>query len=508
MQRLTIAERLIAVALLPLLALFLARLLGLGAPAADQGAVALLASAAGDFGLLALALGAAYLAARSLSAPLDGAVETVDALVRAGLARVRPVRARTEIGRLLEWIDRLVDLLREQQRRDLVLIEIDRKRQAARRANLSSMASALESATEIGMCSIAERSLTLRTKADDMREVLETVRSASEQAAGAAEHSRTINDQAGRCSQQVVAAIAAIAEQVGRGSLAGREAVERARQAREIIDALTAAADDIGEIVGVINDIAAQTNLLALNATIEAARAGPAGRGFAVVASEVKSLAGETGKSSAQIGSKIAEIQSRTRQAVSSLANVAAAIDQLSGVTQSIAAIMQQQRAAIDGFFTDTQSTSAAVSDVAVRMAEVAQMVLRAAANASEVAEVALDMQRTSEVLRLEVPEILRKALRADLREYPRYEIDTEATIEFGGRSVAVQVRDVSESGARIAGVEGLTVGTPLVLTFRGLHAVEGTVVRNAEDGGFGICFEPQKLKTEEVRRLITDCAA
>jgi methyl-accepting chemotaxis protein len=257
----------------------------------------------------------------------------------------------------------------------------------------------------------------------------------------------------------------------------------------------------------VINAIADQTNLLALNATIESARAGAAGRGFAVVATEVKSLANETGKSTGQIGGKIAEIQSRTRQVVGSLANVAEAIDQLSAVTQSIAAIMQQQRAAIEGFSASTQTTNAAVSDVASRMADIAAMVVRSTASASNVADVAMDMQRTSQVLRKEIPDIVRKALRADLREYPRYDIDIRAALEIGGRRTDVRVFDVSESGARIAKVDGLAIGARVALTLPGLHPVQGTIVRTTEDG-FGLGFDPQKLKTEEVRRLITDAAA
>ena len=251
-------------------------------------------------------------------------------------------------------------------------------------------------------------------------------------------------------AEQVIRAVAEISEQMRRGSGLGREAVERAKASRATIDALARAADQIGDIVSVINEIAEQTNLLALNATIEAARAGEAGRGFSVVASEVKTLATQTGKSTEQIGAKVAEIQSTTREVVGSLTSVAEAIDQLSDVTESVSAAIEQQRAASEDFATRTDNTGFAVADVAGRMADIADMVQRSRATAQDVAAVAAAMQSASQTLCEEIPDIVRKAVKADLREFPRYEVNLTARLDAGDRAVDVAVHDISQGGARI----------------------------------------------------------
>ncbi|MDQ8028405.1 MAG: methyl-accepting chemotaxis protein [Brevundimonas sp.] len=153
------------------------------------------------------------------------------------------------------------------------------------------------------------------------------------------------------------------------------------RQAVDAMDAIEKSSQEIGQIIGVIDEIAFQTNLLALNAGVEAARAGEAGRGFAVVASEVRALAqrsaeaareiktlisasstqvasgvdlvGQTGEALQRIVSRVAEIDelvseiaaSAQEQAVG-LREVNTAINQMDQVTQQNAAMVEQTTAA------------------------------------------------------------------------------------------------------------------------------------------------------------------
>ena len=136
-----------------------------------------------------------------------------------------------------------------------------------------------------------------------------------------------------------------ITRQMNRSSEATSRAVAEARGATASVQALAERSQRIGEVLGLISNIASQTNLLALNATIEAARAGEAGRGFAVVAAEVKALAGQTAKATDEIAHQITQIQAATSQTVGAIERIGEMIQGLDESATTIAAAVEEQAA-------------------------------------------------------------------------------------------------------------------------------------------------------------------
>ncbi|MGE5506137.1 MAG: methyl-accepting chemotaxis protein, partial [Actinomycetota bacterium] len=173
-------------------------------------------------------------------------------------------------------------------------------------------------------------------------------------------------------TRQLALAVNEIASQVSHSTQIARDAVNDVTETAQHMQQLSDRVQAIGEIVKLINDIAAQTNLLALNATIEAARAGEAGKGFAVVAGEVKSLANQTAKATDEIATQVAAVQASTQAMRHSIEDVVTVIRSIDEVSAAIAGAVQEQEAAtqeiasnIDQVAHEADQVSTSVTDVA-----------------------------------------------------------------------------------------------------------------------------------------------
>lgn len=142
-------------------------------------------------------------------------------------------------------------------------------------------------------------------------------------------------------------------------------------QAAERAAALAKASESIGDILSSIETIAAQTNLLALNATIEAARAGEAGKGFAVVANEVKSLAGQTARSTEEIGGLVSNLRQEMTGIIDTMHSGTAALAEGRQAMQA----MEERMGEISHLVAETSQNMREVSEILGQQAVAANQI-------------------------------------------------------------------------------------------------------------------------------------
>lgn len=215
-----------------------------------------------------------------------------------------------------------------------------------------------EASEQLDACAVALQSVTEQSKG----RVGEITSAADETAR---------NIQAGAAAtEELTASIGEIGDQSARSADMASRATQHAGEINVEVTNLADRANEIGEVVGLISDIAEQTNLLALNATIEAARAGESGRGFAVVAQEVKALAGQTAKATSEIATRITSIQEATSSNVERIGEITRMIEEISTISASIAAAVEQQSSATNDIAKTVQITADNTQSVSSGMTE------------------------------------------------------------------------------------------------------------------------------------------
>ncbi len=290
----------------------------------------------------------------------------------------------------------------DQQRDNLV-------EQEQRRATVDAAIAAFRLRIEAMLKTVSDSAVAMRSTATTL---FASSHKASQRAEGAVHMSNEASanvEIAASAANELSASIDEISRQLGQTSgLVGIASTE-AGATNDQIGSLAQAAQKIGDVIKLIQDVAGQTNLLALNATIEAARAGEAGRGFAVVASEVKSLAVQTGKATEEIAGQIAAVQSSTGAAVDAIRRIVERMQEINHHTTAVAASVRQQNAATGEITQNVTSAANGTKDIVIALGEVAGAATETRGSAETVLAASEAVEKAAGDLRGEVEGFLQK---------------------------------------------------------------------------------------------------
>ena len=252
---------------------------------------------------------------------------------------------------------------------------------------------------------VSNTSTQVASAAKQLQSTAELMATGAEEVAAQAGAVATAGEEMTATSSEIARNCQMAAEEAHRASQSsnnGAEVVERTVAVMEQIAAkvqttaktvksLGERSDQIGAIIGTIEDIADQTNLLALNAAIEAARAGEHGRGFAVVADEVRALAERTTRATKEIGEMIKAIQKETKGAVAAMEQGVQQVevgtveatksgDALRDILNQINAVTMQ----VNQIATAAEEQTATTSEISSNMMQITQVVQETAGGAHQ----------------------------------------------------------------------------------------------------------------------------
>ena len=298
---------------------------------------------------------------RRVSGPLLHLTESMKDIAEGegDLTQRIPITAQDEIGELSHWFNTFLEKLQGIIRQ----VQENTRRLAGACDGISNSSVEMARGAEAQQAQAGQVATAMQEMSVTVQEISRNSNSAAEKAQGGAEDAR----EGGKVMERTIAMMQRVTASVD--------------QAAKQVAELGNRSDQIGRIVGVINEIAEQTNLLALNAAIEAARAGEHGRGFAVVAGEVRNLAERTTKATQEIGGMIGSIQQETKAAVESMVRGTAEVQQ--GVTA-----VEESGAKLQRIIEGAQHAAESVAQIATAATEQASTTDEVNLNINEIARI------------------------------------------------------------------------------------------------------------------------
>jgi len=456
---------------------------------------------------LAAAIGGGWIVMARVTRPITRLTGAMDGLARGDLAVAVPGTGRTdEIGAMAGAVEVFKQGAKENARLRAAQAETGKAADAARHAALEAMARRVEEETRGAVDNVSARMASVTNSADHVGAATGRIRAESGSVAEAAREALGATQTVAAATDELSASIREIAARVGEAAAAARTAVDGVDHGTRTINSLQEAVARIGEVAGLIADIAGQTNLLALNATIEAARAGEAGKGFAVVASEVKQLATQTTRATDEIATQVAGVGGVIDEAATAAAQVLDAIRKVEAIAGAIAGAVDEQGRATQEIARRVTGAEHSSARVDTAMRDLAQAAGNSAGISREVEESAEKVSGIAGTLGEEVEQFLEAVRGRDenRRHYERRPGHGFAIrLQAAGRGRDATVQDVSLGGISLqTDPAGLHPGDDVAVLPPGTAAPLPGRVARVHPEGVAIAFRQNAAALAAARAL------